>query len=168
MGLHSPEKEQDNNTEAKIGYRVFYSDSEDMAKMLAISHIRSHIHSDLEPVERPTIPFKAYLLGLFLPVLLHLIITIFMIFFINLIGVWPFVAGYLTVFLFTVKPFLILNVLLYQKYAPERIRRSCCFEPTCSNYMLQAIEKYGFLRGFIKGIGRLFRCHYPNGGIDLP
>ena len=168
MGIHSPEKEHDNNTEAEIGYQVFYSDSEDIAKMLAMSHIKTNMHRDLVPIERPDIRFKSYLFGLLFPFALYAFVTVLMIAFVNAINVWLFVAGYLTVFLFTAKPFVILCVLLYQKYAPARIRRSCCFEPTCSNYMLQAIEKYGFWRGFIKGIGRLCRCHHPNGGIDLP
>lgn len=59
-------------------------------------------------------------------------------------------------------------ILLYQRFAPERIRSACVFEPTCSNYMLQAIEKYGVLRGVIKGIKRIGRCHYPNCGVDYP
>ena len=168
MDIHSPENEHDNNSEAEIGYQVFYSDSEEIAKMLAMSHIKANMHRDLAPIERPNIRFKSYLLGLICPIFLYAIITMLLVYFVNIIDLWPFVIGYITAFLFTAKPFVILCVLLYQKYAPERIRRSCCFEPTCSNYMLQAIDKYGFLRGFIKGIGRLCRCHYPNGGIDLP
>jgi len=59
-------------------------------------------------------------------------------------------------------------VLLYQRLAPERIRRSCLFEPSCSEYMLLAIEKYGPYKGFFKGMKRVFRCHHPNGGVDYP
>jgi len=39
----------------------------------------------------------------------------------------------------------------------------CRFEPTCSNYMLEAVETYGSLRGGWLGVRRLFRCH-PWGG----
>ena len=43
----------------------------------------------------------------------------------------------------------------------------CRFEPTCSIYMMQAIEKYGVLRGVWLGIRRLSRCHVFNpGGWD--
>jgi Uncharacterized conserved protein len=63
---------------------------------------------------------------------------------------------------------IVWSVLMYQKYAPESLRRSCVFEPTCSNYMLLAIEKHGVVKGVCKGIGRLSRCHYPNYGIDEP
>lgn len=66
------------------------------------------------------------------------------------------------------KKTIVWLILLYQKYAPERLRKSCVFEPTCSNYMLLAINKYGLVKGLIKGIIRLFRCHPPNGGIDNP
>lgn len=59
-------------------------------------------------------------------------------------------------------------ILLYQKHAPERLRQSCLFTPSCSEYMRLAIEKYGALRGVAKGIRRLCRCHHPNGGVDLP
>ena len=59
-------------------------------------------------------------------------------------------------------------ILLYQKFAPARVRRACVFEPSCSNYMLLAIEKYGVWRGVYKGIKRVLRCHYPNGGVDYP
>ncbi len=40
---------------------------------------------------------------------------------------------------------------------------ACRFQPTCSEYMKQAIEKYGFWKGFRLGIKRLSRCH-PKGG----
>lgn len=59
-------------------------------------------------------------------------------------------------------------ILIYQQYAPERIRAACVFTPTCSDYMLLSISKYGTVKGIIKGINRLLRCHYPNGGEDYP
>ncbi len=57
---------------------------------------------------------------------------------------------------------------IYQRYAKESIRRRCLFTPSCSEYMILAIQKYGGIRGFIKGVKRLFRCHLPNGGVDNP
>ena len=66
------------------------------------------------------------------------------------------------------KPLLRHAIMLYQRFAPQRIRSACVFEPTCSNYMLQAVEKYGFIRGVWKGIRRLLRCRYPNFGTDEP
>lgn len=81
---------------------------------------------------------------------------------------WTTVAVALISTVVFLKRIIIYLILLYQRFAPERIRSSCVFEPTCSNYMIKAIEKYGVLRGIIKGIKRLLRCHYPNCGIDYP
>ncbi len=66
------------------------------------------------------------------------------------------------------KRILIFAVYLYQKFAPESIRSSCRFTPSCSQYMVLAIEKYGVIIGVLKGLRRLSRCHAPNGGHDYP
>ena len=66
------------------------------------------------------------------------------------------------------KKFLLTIITLYQKYAPEAVRSSCIFEPCCSEYMRLSVIKYGTLKGFIRGIKRILRCRYPNGGIDEP
>ena len=60
------------------------------------------------------------------------------------------------------------SVLLYQKLAPEKLRKSCLFVPSCSEYMLLSIDKYGVCIGCAKGVNRLCRCHHPNGGEDYP
>ena len=45
--------------------------------------------------------------------------------------------------------------------------QSCRFEPTCSHYMEQAIQKYGLLKGSWMGARRIGRCHPWNpGGYD--
>jgi hypothetical protein len=44
---------------------------------------------------------------------------------------------------------------------------SCRFEPSCSRYTEQAIQKYGLLRGSLMGAKRIGRCHPWNpGGYD--
>jgi putative membrane protein insertion efficiency factor len=44
---------------------------------------------------------------------------------------------------------------------------SCRFEPTCSRYTEQAIQRYGLFRGSAMGAGRIARCHPWNpGGYD--
>lgn len=43
----------------------------------------------------------------------------------------------------------------------------CKFHPTCSEYSCQAIEKYGLLRGVVRGTGRIVRCNpFSKGGLD--
>lgn len=60
-------------------------------------------------------------------------------------------------------------VELYQHYAPEYMRRRCLLMPTCSEYMILAVKKYGTIRGVCKGINRLFvRCRGTVYYIDSP
>ena len=68
----------------------------------------------------------------------------------------------------SIKQILVSLIRAYQKFAPSSLRESCRFEPTCSNYMILAIEKYGTIKGFLMGIKRLSKCRYPNGGVDYP
>ena len=63
---------------------------------------------------------------------------------------------------------MIWFVLLYQRYAPANRRLACLFEPSCSEYMILSIRKYGAVYGCLKGVNRLLRCHSPNGGEDYP
>lgn len=67
-----------------------------------------------------------------------------------------------------IKNIVIFIVELYQNYAPIEVRNKCRFYPSCSDYMILSIKKYGFLKGFIKGCKRMARCKYPNGGYDYP
>ena len=71
-------------------------------------------------------------------------------------------------FLVLLKYVLIFIVKMYQKIAPISIREKCRFEPSCSNYMLQCLEKYGLFKGLKKGINRLKRCNINDGGYDYP
>ena len=81
---------------------------------------------------------------------------------------WIFytVAGILSYFL--LRRFLIGLVLMYKAFAPLEVRGRCRFEPTCSTYMIMAIQKYGLVYGVFKGIRRVLRCKPPNGGVDYP
>ncbi|MDH5301428.1 MAG: membrane protein insertion efficiency factor YidD [Gammaproteobacteria bacterium] len=59
-------------------------------------------------------------------------------------------------------------IILYRYIAPVSLRSSCLFEPTCSQYAILALEKYGFLRGWRMALSRIARCQQPNGGMDYP
>jgi putative membrane protein insertion efficiency factor len=55
----------------------------------------------------------------------------------------------------------------YKRFFSPLLPPMCRFDPTCSIYMMQAIEKHGTLRGVWLGIRRLARCHPFNpGGWD--
>lgn len=62
---------------------------------------------------------------------------------------------------------LIWFVRLYQRYARSETRLRCCFTPSCSDYTILALKKYGTVIGGMKSINRLIRCR-PPGGIDYP
>ncbi|GHU48379.1 hypothetical protein FACS1894200_05320 [Spirochaetia bacterium] len=72
-------------------------------------------------------------------------------------------------FFFCLKYAVIGMIKLYQHYAPEEIRRRCLFMPTCSEYAIMAIRKYGTLIGLCKTYyrlvylcrGNIYRIHYP-------
>jgi putative component of membrane protein insertase Oxa1/YidC/SpoIIIJ protein YidD len=60
-------------------------------------------------------------------------------------------------------------IKLYQHYAPEEIRRRCLFKPTCSEYAIMAVQKYGGIIGLCKSYFRLFyRCRGNIYQIDYP
>ena len=78
----------------------------------------------------------------------------------------PSCDGYLT--LGFMRAIIIMLVRLYQHTAPPRLRRSCRFEPSCSEYMILSIQKFGVLVGIKRGINRLMHCRPPHGGVDNP
>jgi len=66
-----------------------------------------------------------------------------------------------------VKVVLIFLIRVYQLLISPILPPSCRFTPTCSDYTMQAIEKYGPLRGIYLGARRLLRCHpFHPGGYD--
>ena len=65
------------------------------------------------------------------------------------------------------KKISIILIDLYKKYISPLIGNHCRFTPTCSEYMKQAISKYGFFKGFLKGSFRILRCNpFCKGGYD--
>jgi putative membrane protein insertion efficiency factor len=65
------------------------------------------------------------------------------------------------------KKILLLLIQGYRKYISP-IRQPCCrFIPTCSAYALEAVEKYGALRGGLMALWRVLRCNpFCKGGFD--
>jgi len=62
---------------------------------------------------------------------------------------------------------LILLVRLYQVSLSPLLGRQCRFVPTCSEYFIQAVEKYGAFFGALRGLRRILRCHpWATGGYD--
>ena len=58
---------------------------------------------------------------------------------------------------------LILLVRAYQVTLSPLFSGCCRFEPSCSNYMIEAVQRHGVFKGLYLGIRRLLRCH-PFGG----
>lgn len=65
------------------------------------------------------------------------------------------------------KAILILIIKGYRKYISPLKRPSCRFYPTCSQYALEAISKYGVFKGLKLAIIRISKCHpFHPGGYD--
>lgn len=58
-------------------------------------------------------------------------------------------------------------IRFYKRFISPALPSACRFEPTCSVYTYQAIERYGVIKGGWLGIKRISRCHPFNpGGYD--
>lgn len=65
------------------------------------------------------------------------------------------------------KKIAIIMIKFYRLFISPLKPPTCRFVPTCSEYALQAIEKYGILQGGSKAVGRILRCHpFHPGGYD--
>lgn len=58
-------------------------------------------------------------------------------------------------------------IVFYQRFVSPLFPPSCRFEPTCSEYTRQAVQKYGLGKGLWLAFKRVIRCHpYSAGGYD--
>ncbi|MDK4351442.1 membrane protein insertion efficiency factor YidD [Enterococcus thailandicus] len=65
------------------------------------------------------------------------------------------------------KKFLIYLVRGYQRFISPAFPPSCRYYPTCSNYMIRAIQVHGAVKGTLMGTARILRCHpFVRGGVD--
>ncbi|MBW4846732.1 MULTISPECIES: membrane protein insertion efficiency factor YidD [Clostridia] len=67
-----------------------------------------------------------------------------------------------------VKKVMILLIRGYQKFlSPLKIRTHCIYTPTCSQYAIEALTKYGVLKGTFLACKRILRCNpFAKGGYD--
>ncbi len=62
---------------------------------------------------------------------------------------------------------IIKTIKAYRKWISPWLPPTCRFYPSCSAYAVEALEKYGFLKGLFLVFWRLFRCHpFSKGGFD--
>jgi uncharacterized protein len=55
----------------------------------------------------------------------------------------------------------------YRRFVSPMLPPTCRFTPSCSLYTLQAVERYGLIRGSFMGAWRVLRCHpFSKGGFD--
>jgi putative membrane protein insertion efficiency factor len=66
-----------------------------------------------------------------------------------------------------VRSLIVLGLRFYKAWISPLLPSACRFHPTCSDYMREAVERYGVARGFWLGLRRLTRCHpLCGGGLD--
>ncbi|MCK5734213.1 MAG: membrane protein insertion efficiency factor YidD [Candidatus Latescibacteria bacterium] len=65
---------------------------------------------------------------------------------------------------------VIAVIRFYQKWISPMMRPRCRFLPTCSEYTMLAVQKFGILRGLLKGLWRVLKCHplYRGELVDFP
>ena len=65
------------------------------------------------------------------------------------------------------KAILIKEIRFYQKYISPLKSTKCPYFPSCSQYGLEAIEKYGAFKGSLLALWRILRCNpFSKGGVD--
>ncbi len=68
------------------------------------------------------------------------------------------------------KKLFILPIRIYQIFLSPMLGPTCRFQPTCSHYMIGAIQEWGIIRGVWLGLKRIGKCHPwgPQGEDPVP
>jgi len=68
------------------------------------------------------------------------------------------------------KKSVLFLIRFYQKFISPLFPPSCRYNPTCSQYTFEAVQKYGVLKGLFLGIKRILRCNpfFPGGDDPVP
>lgn len=119
---------------------------------------------------RPHINWFSIILNLTLPLLFAAALVFIAVYFelkiaLSVLSVCVLLLIYIIV---RARSWMVALVLIYQRYAPSTVRNKCRFEPSCSQYMVISIQKYGAIKGLIRGIKRIKRCNVNGGGFDYP
>lgn len=119
---------------------------------------------------RPDISIKRALLNIAIPLIVWCVIFCSLYFALNENNVTIALSvsfGVLLLYiLLRLRAIGIWCIRVYQRFAPAEVRLRCVYTPSCSEYAIQALQKYGVLFGTPKIFARLWRCHPPNGGED--
>jgi len=68
---------------------------------------------------------------------------------------------------FHVKRLVLAPVRAYSRWVSPLLPRRCKYEPTCSAYCVEAIERFGVIRGTVLACWRILRCNpFSHGGFD--
>lgn len=141
----------------------------------------THTFPDTDPrsinynrvLDYPNINCPILLLKIILPIPIAVCLCLFLkLLFDTFFAIFIAIVSVLVYSILNTKSIILSSVKIYQRIAPRKIRLKCRFEPSCSQYMILAIEKYGVIKGVCKGIKRLSKCNSRGdgmrGGFDYP
>lgn len=131
-------------------------------------YIRTHVIPEIDWLKSLGNVVILLLIGLLISIVIFYFSNQFIPMYALLSAQIVFIASMFFMVLIRASTILIWSIKIYQRLAPIELRNKCRFEPSCSVYMIQAIEKYGAVKGVSLGIRRLRKCNITGGGFDYP
>ena len=125
--------------------------------------IRTTNHIPYNPLKRPRIGYRNAILALVICIILTVAAVKLSGFLFGSVEngiIYQILSVFFVVFVYIYRisgKAVIWMVYVYQRFAPDGLRLRCVYEPSCSEYMILAVKKYGCIRGLWKGIKRLRR-----------